>query len=218
MQARRDEVLNKLGKEFAKLVDYKGKPAKDFIQTYKTDHFSWQSLNGTSSMDNSVELHVAIYYHSEHKITETYSIKVPGVIISADRQYAMRTDGIVVDAFLGQGECLDAYSVGLQKEAVRERSIENDRKQKEIQLREKEIALKEKEIMRQESLAKSASDQLLRANKIFEYAISILQTKDDAQAEIFKKIVPHINGGAGNGALPEGSSDAAHPDHGGHGS
>ncbi len=38
----------------------------------------------------------------------------------------MRTDGIIVEALLGQGDALDAYSHGLQDETVREKKMAND--------------------------------------------------------------------------------------------
>ncbi|UCM88054.1 hypothetical protein [Streptomyces marincola] len=66
------------------------------------------------------------------KTTSTYTdetgnvITVPGVIMSADK-IVMRTDGVIVDAVLGQGEALDSYSGALQSQAVRQRNLDNDR-------------------------------------------------------------------------------------------
>ncbi|MGW7386562.1 hypothetical protein [Streptomyces sp. NPDC054794] len=51
---------------------------------------------------------------------------VPGVIMNVDK-IVMRTDGVIVDAVLGQGDALDAYSNGLQVQAVRQRQLGNDR-------------------------------------------------------------------------------------------
>jgi hypothetical protein len=66
-------------------------------------------------------------------LTSTYadpatgsSFTVPGVILAVMKNI-MRTDGIVCDAFLGQGDALDDYSKGLQREAVEARRLENDR-------------------------------------------------------------------------------------------
>lgn len=52
-------------------------------------------------------------------------IEVDGVVLN-ESVISMRTDGVVVDAFLGQGEALDSYSQGLQTEAVRELILKND--------------------------------------------------------------------------------------------
>lgn len=58
-------------------------------------------------------------------------IKVPGVIMSAD-SHVMRTDGVVVDTFIGLGNGLDDYSVGLQQQEVRSRQLDNDLRQAEL--------------------------------------------------------------------------------------
>jgi len=57
--------------------------------------------------------------------------EAPGVIVSAQLN-VMRTDGIFVEAFLGQGDGLDTYSHGLQDEAVRKKELANNLKEKEI--------------------------------------------------------------------------------------
>lgn len=58
-------------------------------------------------------------------------IEVQGVILK-ENVITMRTDGVVVDAFLGQGEGLDLYSQGLQTETVRELHLSNNLKEQEI--------------------------------------------------------------------------------------
>ncbi|HEY9438403.1 MAG TPA: hypothetical protein VIS29_07090 [Streptomyces sp.] len=66
------------------------------------------------------------------KISSTYQdetgnkFTVPGVITNVDK-IVMRTDGVIVDAVLGQGEALDIYSNGLQTQAVRQRDLDNSR-------------------------------------------------------------------------------------------
>jgi hypothetical protein len=57
--------------------------------------------------------------------------EAPGIIVSAQLN-VMRTDGIFVEALLGQGDGLDTYSHGLQDEAVREKELANNLKEKEI--------------------------------------------------------------------------------------
>ncbi|HEU4594717.1 MAG TPA: Ig-like domain-containing protein [Pyrinomonadaceae bacterium] len=53
-------------------------------------------------------------------------IKVPGIILDASK-YVLRTEGVIVEALLGQGDALDAYSHGLQDAAVREKNLANER-------------------------------------------------------------------------------------------
>jgi hypothetical protein len=71
------------------------------------------------------------YLRVPPRITSTFvdrttgtTIEVPGVILAAMRN-VMRTDGVVCDSFLGQGEALDTYSRGLQRETLESRQLEN---------------------------------------------------------------------------------------------
>ena len=43
----------------------------------------------------------------------------------------MRTDAVIVDSFLGQGDALDTYSHGLQEQAIRRERLTNDRRETE---------------------------------------------------------------------------------------
>ena len=75
-------------------------------------------------------------YFRVPRITSKYKldgneVEVPGVILSEMRN-VMRTDGVVCEAVLGQGNALDAYSRGLQREAVEARQLENDRQREAL--------------------------------------------------------------------------------------
>lgn len=77
-------------------------------------------------------------YHAVAERKDTYQshsgglvIEVPGVIVSAQTN-TLRTEGVIVEAILGQGEALDTYALGLQHEAVREKRLENDLRHAEI--------------------------------------------------------------------------------------
>jgi len=61
-----------------------------------------------------------------------FEVNVPGIPITGTRN-VMRTEGIIVEALLGQGEGLDIYSKGLQEQAVRAKTIENDSEQTLVQ-------------------------------------------------------------------------------------
>jgi hypothetical protein len=63
-------------------------------------------------------------------------IEVPGVVLQ-ENVITMRTEGVVVDGFLGSGGdpeagLLDTYSAGLQTEAIREKTLNNAMRQEEI--------------------------------------------------------------------------------------
>lgn len=55
---------------------------------------------------------------------------VPGIITRAQK-LTLRTEGVIVEALLGQGNALDPYSMALQDEAVRARTLENAAKEDE---------------------------------------------------------------------------------------
>jgi hypothetical protein len=57
---------------------------------------------------------------------------VPGIILNVDK-HVMRTEGVIVDALLGEGDALDTYSHGLQDEAVKAQQLANAQTQTEIQ-------------------------------------------------------------------------------------
>jgi hypothetical protein len=86
------------------------------------------------------------YIRVPRRKTSTYvdpatgtEIEVPGVILAAMKN-VMRTDGVMCDAILGQGDALDAYSKGLQREAVEARHLENERQR--ALLRKEQLAIK----------------------------------------------------------------------------
>lgn len=56
------------------------------------------------------------------------SFAVNGLIVGVQKQ-VMRTDGIIVEALLGQASALDDYSVSLQNEKIRTQKLDNDRLQ-----------------------------------------------------------------------------------------
>lgn len=58
---------------------------------------------------------------------------IPGVVLGVTSS-TLPTDGVIVESLLGQGNALDAYSLGLQVEAVRERLAQNDRTQTETSI------------------------------------------------------------------------------------
>jgi hypothetical protein len=78
------------------------------------------------------------YTRFNHSLRQTYTDpvtgsawEVPGVIVAVTTS-VMRTEGVVVDALLGQGEGLDDYSRGLQQAAVGERVLRNQELEQEI--------------------------------------------------------------------------------------
>ncbi len=60
------------------------------------------------------------------------TISVPGIIMAV-KNSVMRTEGVIVDALLGQGDALDAYSHGLQEQAVKDKELANAITQEELE-------------------------------------------------------------------------------------
>jgi len=94
------------------------------------------------------------YWRVKKNHTSTYrdeatgtEIVVPGIILAAQK-HVLRTDGIIVDAVLGQGEALDEHQHRAEEEKVRDGVLANDlaelRKQREA-LGQKIIRDKDKE-------------------------------------------------------------------------
>lgn len=82
---------------------------------------------------NGTPIESTPYYRVKKGTASTYrdpatgtEISVPGIILAANK-YVMRTEGIIVDSILGQGDALDSYSHGLQDEAVRTQLLNNSK-------------------------------------------------------------------------------------------
>ncbi len=75
------------------------------------------------------------YWRKRKDLVDTYTsggllISVPGIITSV-QSYILKTDSVIVDALLGQGEALDCYNMRLQEEASRAAELRNTRYEQE---------------------------------------------------------------------------------------
>jgi hypothetical protein len=122
MEANRSEVRAAIIAELRSITDYRGQTQPDFVQT----------VTLTGDNESAAYLRVNPDTMSSYQVGLDGSVvHVPGIILAAD-SHVMRTDGVVVDTFLGLGNGLDDYSIGLQTESVRARRIDNDRQQAEV--------------------------------------------------------------------------------------
>ena len=55
---------------------------------------------------------------------QSKSLKVPGVILNI-QHYTLRTDSVICDALMGQGEALDCFNLQLQDAAVLSAQLQN---------------------------------------------------------------------------------------------
>jgi hypothetical protein len=99
-------------------TDYKDEQHNDFVL-----ETNLQDRNG-ADVANSGYLRIKRDYVSTYTdpITST-QIAVPGIILNVSKN-VLRTEGIIVDALLGQGEALDEYAKNLQELEVNRREAE----------------------------------------------------------------------------------------------
>ncbi len=129
------EVRDGIHREVRAIRDLDGRARPDFVRT----------VSGAED-DPAAALFVDPDCSSSHAGPNSVEYTVPGVLVAAGR-HILRTDGIVVDAFLGEGNALDDYSIGLQTQAVRARQVENgageaDSRLRRIEAERLELALK----------------------------------------------------------------------------
>lgn len=102
--------------------------AVENIHDFKDEH---HSLLRQREIRNARGETIGKYQSVDRDRTSTYrgdtgalEITVPGIIVAASHN-VIRTDGVIVESVLGQGEALDAYSRGLQEQEVLARSAAN---------------------------------------------------------------------------------------------
>lgn len=108
---RKDKVRDVIVKELSLIFDYNDDPKSLIEKRHIKD-------------DDGNTLHA--YFRVRKDLVSTYKnlatgaqFSVPGIILSATN-IVMRTEGVIAEAILGQGNGLDDYSKGLQENAVRE--------------------------------------------------------------------------------------------------
>lgn len=139
--AKREEVKDRILFEYGSLTKETNNEKvtsidKGLIVPFSQDNFSGASIRYLRKNTNLQN----IYRHTPEDIK---GYAVDGVILDV-QQYTLRTPAVVVDAFLGQGEALDCYSVAMQQEAVRKVQTENEKVRLEnerIQRENEKIAL-----------------------------------------------------------------------------
>lgn len=87
----------------------------------------------------------ADYLRKKADLKDTYSsggleISVPGVIVSTSSQI-LRTDSVIADAILGQGEALDCFNQQMQDQSITEATLENEQKKQALELEKKRTEL-----------------------------------------------------------------------------
>jgi Big-like domain-containing protein len=126
MPDRQQEVQKAIFAQVGMILDYRDEPHSFYEEK--------------ELPDGSKYLRVLKDLTSTYKDPATGTeVVVPGLILAVTKN-VMRTEGIVVEALLGQADALDAYSHGLQDEAVQAKHLANAVTQAEIDKRS--LALK----------------------------------------------------------------------------
>jgi hypothetical protein len=105
-----DDVRRLIEAELSTVTNYAGE-GRSMVERAQT-----RALDGEVARD----------YLRVPRLTDRYEgWEVPGVVVSAVTN-VMRTEGVIVEALLGQSDALDDYSARLQEEAVEHRDVENE--------------------------------------------------------------------------------------------
>lgn len=122
----KNKIRNVIKNELGYIFDYLGdKPIEDFIEEKET-------TPGRKYL--RIKPRITPF---EVKQTGT-KLDIPGIIISSDYN-VMRTEGILVEALLGQSNALDDYSSRLQVAAVTLKELENE--QNRVERARKQLAI-----------------------------------------------------------------------------
>ena len=121
--AQREQVHAWVMQEIDALLDWQGQAVNAGVSKF-VEVAELQDAKGEAL---TPYLRVNRAFTSEWRDPTTgFEVTVPGVILSADIN-VMRTEGLIVEALLGQGNALDDYSASLQHTAVRERELANEK-------------------------------------------------------------------------------------------
>ncbi len=110
VDTRHDEVRNAVTETLGDILDYRGNLHTNFVEVREVGGETFQAVN-----TGLVSVHT-------DEITGL-EIPVPGIILSATEN-VVRTEGIIVEALLGQGDALDSYATRLQELEVSRREAD----------------------------------------------------------------------------------------------
>lgn len=116
VQTYRDWVTRVIRGELERILDYQG-TLVPFIEERR--------LIGADGKERGRYWRTRADLIADYKTRSGATMQVPGIIL-AEQYNVLRTDGVIIEALLGVGDGLDAYSHGLQDEATRAKSLAND--------------------------------------------------------------------------------------------
>jgi hypothetical protein len=111
VEDKRQRVRDAVTDALASIFDFEGSIQTDFVRKRKVGKEEYSAVNTEKR---------STFEDGEREIT------VPGIIVDA-RKAVMRTEGVVVEAILGQADALDDYAKRLHELEVERRDAEVDR-------------------------------------------------------------------------------------------
>ncbi|MBX3615720.1 hypothetical protein [Nitrosomonas sp.] len=130
----RTSILSGIIRELYFIFDYRDTP-QQFLEQVNLEFPATVIAGLNINLPESVS-YLRVNKSLKTRLEGREFIEVPGVVLK-ENVITMRTDGVVVDGFLGRGGdpeagLLDTYSASLQTETIREMALKNSLQQEEI--------------------------------------------------------------------------------------
>lgn len=117
IDGKRDDVRKRVVAEISTITDYKDATHDDFIRELQT---SFSASSGGGESGGNTVYRVNFDYESEYDVaTGSVPVRVPGIIVDV-QSVIMRTDGVYVEALVGQNSAWDHYTEQLKATELRE--------------------------------------------------------------------------------------------------
>ena len=121
------EIKNNILAKLCSIHDYQDTP-QALIECVQ------ENVNSCCEMIQPPIGYALTYIRKKKDLHQTYNgITVPGIITSA-KHYVLRTDSVITEALLGQGEALDCYNQKLQEAATVDATLKNQATQQQISI------------------------------------------------------------------------------------
>jgi len=132
-----DDIKQKILKEYTNIIDYQG-TSKSFIEEIGSGNGNTylrvippRNINGSKTGQQEYIIREEKRNQNGDVIQSRDIRDIDGIIIS-NKVITMSTDGIIVEALLGQANALDDYALESRKEIIEDDKLKNTLKKTEI--------------------------------------------------------------------------------------
>ena len=164
------DVIGMITKQYTEMLDYAGKQANGFlIETVLP-------VKNPTAADSVWRINPDYTTpYTDDKNDHKFTFDVPGVIVNIHK-LAMRTDGVMVEALLGQNPALDEETYAIIREIHREQRLKNDLLD-----------------LRLDTVRKGVDRQATLFTKVFPGPMDV--QNDPRQVELIKRLFPALMNG-----------------------